>query len=443
MRRAVFSLLAALTAASGCRGAREEHAAAPDAGLAQAAPSAAEDAFWAHTKPVFAVPVGRSPARGPAGALVTIVEFSEFQCRPCASVDATLEQLREKYGEAVRVVWKNKPLSLQPAAEPAAEAALEVRAEKGDAAFWQVHDRFVERRDELVKADGPDVDAIVKIATDAGASPESVRRAVALRTHREEIEADVDLAEDLEVEGAPAVFVNGRRLEGVQPRPRLERMIDEELRRAQERIATGTPPDGVYAALVGSGRGPWVPSVKPLPRLPANDPALGGARARVAIHVWSDYQCARCAAVERAMSDLRRQHGDRIRFVWHDLPLPRHRDARIVAEAGREAYRQLGTPGFWAMHDRIAYAVQAPTRADLDGFAKDARLDMSTWKTALDGAVHAGDIDADEAAARDVGITETPAFLVVSGGAAQGTFVGNLEYASKLRRVVERALDDE
>ena len=101
---------------------------------------------------VFKVPVDKSPSRGPAGALVTIVEFGDFQCPFCGRVEPTLTALRGKYGDKIRLVWKNAPLPFHAAAEPAAEAALEVRAEKGDAAFWDVHDRLFAAQKSLMKA---------------------------------------------------------------------------------------------------------------------------------------------------------------------------------------------------------------------------------------------------------------------------------------------------
>ncbi len=71
-----------------------------------------------------------------------MIEFSDFQCPFCRRVEPTLKGLRDKYGDKVRLVWKNEPLPFHPRAEPAAEAALEVRAEKGDKGFWDAHDKL-------------------------------------------------------------------------------------------------------------------------------------------------------------------------------------------------------------------------------------------------------------------------------------------------------------
>ena len=61
---------------------------------------------------------------GPDNALVTIVEFSDFQCPFCKRVEDTLKKVHETYGDKVRLVWKHEPLPFHPRAEPAAELAM-------------------------------------------------------------------------------------------------------------------------------------------------------------------------------------------------------------------------------------------------------------------------------------------------------------------------------
>src|SRR6185437_5424175 len=89
---------------------------------------------------IHAVAVGTSPVRGKPTAPVTIVELAEFQCPFCARVEKTLAAIAAKYGDDVRIVWKNNPLPFHPRAEPAAELVMEARAQKGDKGFWAAHD---------------------------------------------------------------------------------------------------------------------------------------------------------------------------------------------------------------------------------------------------------------------------------------------------------------
>ena len=64
------------------------------------------------------------PAKGPASAPVTIVEFSDFECPYCARVNPALEQVVKNYGDQVRLVFRQFPLNIHPNAQKAAEASL-------------------------------------------------------------------------------------------------------------------------------------------------------------------------------------------------------------------------------------------------------------------------------------------------------------------------------
>jgi protein-disulfide isomerase len=393
------------------------------------------------TKTVFKIPVGSSPVLGSSNALVTVVLFSDFQCPYCSRVEPTLKSLRDKYGDKVRFVWKNEPLPFHPAAEPAAQAALEVRAEKGDKGFWDVHDRFFGDQKDLMNGKDPNVDAIVKIATEAGASADKVKKAISDHTHKKDIDADKDLAEDFQANGTPHFFINGRRLVGAQPQEKFEQVIDEEIKKAQDLISKGTRPSEIYDALVKDGKAAPPPEMKDVPKsLPANDPARGNINAKVIIHEWSDFQCPFCGRVEPTVSQVLKDYGDRVKFVWHDLPLPMHPDAPLAAQAAREAYKQKGPSAFWSMHDKMFSNQQKIKRDDLDGYAKELNLDLDQWKAALDGSTHTSEIEADKKAGNDDGISGTPAFLIVAGNAPHGYFVSGAQDYGKFRKTIERAL---
>ncbi|HTB77300.1 MAG TPA: thioredoxin domain-containing protein [Polyangiaceae bacterium] len=395
------------------------------------------------TTTVFKVPVGSSPVLGSPNALVTIVEFSDFQCPFCSRVEPTLKGLRDKYGDKVRLVWKNEPLPFHPAAGPAAEAAMEVRAEKGDKGFWDAHDKFFGDQKDLVNGQAPNIDAIVKMAAETGASADKIKKAVSDQTHKKEIDADQDLSEDFQASGTPHFFVNGRRLVGAQPQEKFEKIIDEEITKAQALIAAGTKPSDVYAALTKDGKGPPEPEKKDLPKsLPTNDPARGAMGAKVTIHEWSDFQCPFCGRVEPTVAQVMKDYGERVKFVWHDMPLPMHADAPLAAQAGREAYAQKGPTAFWSIHDKMFANQQKIKRDDLDGYAKDLNLNMDKWKSALDGSTHTSEIEADKKSGNDDGISGTPAFIIVPGNATSGYFVNGAQAYPKFRKLIERALSE-
>jgi protein-disulfide isomerase len=398
------------------------------------------------TKTVFKIPVGTSPVRGNANALVTIVEFADFQCPFSARVQPTLEAVRAKYGDRVRIVWKNLPLPFHPNAEPAAQAALEVRAERGDAAFWAMHDRLFAEQKLLAGASSVQnvkIDVLTRLASEVGASADRVRRAVATHAHARAIDADQDLSDDFEANGTPHFFINGRRLVGAQPEEKFDAIIDEEIRRAQAVLSVGTPPGTLYDALVRNGKGPPPPETKDMPTaMPANEPMRGGAGARVTLHEWADFQCPFCGRAEATLAQVLKDYGPRVRLVWHDLPLPMHPDAPLAAEAGREAMKQRGSTGFWALHDLIFLDQKRLKRADLDGYAQTLGFDMRRWRAALDGEAHESEIDAEKRLAEGMNIQGTPAFVVVPAGASRGYFISGAQPFAKFRKILDRALGE-
>ena len=199
---------------------------------------------------LYAVLVGSSPAIGKSDALVTLVEFGDFQCPFCRRAASTVDKLRAEYGADLRVVWKNNPLPFHPNAVPAAELALEARAEKGDAAFWSVHD-------DLYATTALDQPSLLAIARARGVSEVAVQNAIATKAHQAILDADAKLATDLGASGTPTFFVNGRMVVGAQPITKFEATIEEALADAKARVAAGTRRARVYDAILrdASARG--------------------------------------------------------------------------------------------------------------------------------------------------------------------------------------------
>jgi protein-disulfide isomerase len=191
---------------------------------------------------VHDVPVGTSPVRGPADALVTIVELSDYQCPFCWRVEPTIATLRESYGTKLRVVWKDFPITpLHPRAEPAAELAGWVYATKGNDAFWNVHDMMMADHGQTLGDDD-----LAGYAKTLGLDPTAARAAIAAHAYKARIDADTALGRSLGVSGAPTFFINGRKLVGAQPEGAFRAIIDEEMVKAKALVASGTPPSKVY-----------------------------------------------------------------------------------------------------------------------------------------------------------------------------------------------------
>ena len=397
------------------------------------APKEEEEGDKEDTKTVFKVPVGQAPQLGNPNALVTIVEFSDFQCPYCKRTEETLKKIRDTYGDKVRLVWKEEPLPFHPRAEPAAELAREARAEKGDKGWWAAHDGLF---DSQPKLDDPDLLAIAdKIGID------KTKAADAIKNHKDkkEIDADADLADDLQASGTPHFFINGRRLVGAQPFDKFQKIIDEEVKHAQDVLGKGVAANKLYDELVKDGKGAPDPEKKAVAPSPSA-PSRGNLKSKIVIQEFSDFQCPFCSRVEETVQQVMKDYGDKVQLQWRNLPLPMHADAPLAAQASLEAYKQKGPDAFWKMHDKLYGGQKAQDglkRQALEGYAQELGLNMDKFKASLDTSSHKAEIEADEKAAKDAGISGTPAFVI------NGYFISGAQPYAKFRKIIEKAIAEQ
>ncbi len=162
-----------------------------------------------------------SPALGPKEAPVTIVEFSDFQCPFCSQLSQTLHQVVAKYGNEVRLVYRQFPLSqLHPNAEKAAEASL-CAADQNH--FWDLHNLMFETQNQLNEADLKAKAVTLKL------DPGAFDTCLTTGKYAGRVQQDQREGYALGVSGTPALFINGRFLSGALPLPDLLKIIDEEI----------------------------------------------------------------------------------------------------------------------------------------------------------------------------------------------------------------------
>jgi protein-disulfide isomerase len=171
------------------------------------------------------VEVGRSPARGPAQAPITLVLFSDFECPFCGRVEATLAALEAAYPGKIRFVWKHFPLEFHPNARAAARAAV-AAGEQGR--FWEMRSLLLGAQTQLGAGD------LEQHARALGLDLARFRASLAGPASDEVVEADVRQGRALGVTGTPVLFINRRKLVGAQPLPVMKAAVDEELARLAE-----------------------------------------------------------------------------------------------------------------------------------------------------------------------------------------------------------------
>ena len=376
----------------------------PAAGQPQKGPGASSE--------VYKVTVGDSPTKGGKEPKVTIIEFSDFQCPYCGRVGPTLTQVLKDYGKDVSLTFRHNPLPFHNNAMPAALAA-EAAREQGK--FWEMHDKLFAGQQNL---DRPSLD---KIAQDVGLNMAKFKESMDKKSGEARIKKDLDDAVKFGARGTPNFFINGRNFRGAQPVEAFKSVIDEELKKADAKIASGTPRGQVYAALTASGldKAAAPPPPPPQPGTPdANTrfraeikgaPMKGAKDAPVTIVQFSDFQCPFCSRVEPTVAKVMDEYKGKVRVVWRDLPLPFHPNAMPAAIAARAAGEQ---GKFWEMHDKI-FADQAHMdRATYEKYAGELGLNMGKFKAALDANKGKEAIEADSAAGGKIGARGTPAFFI-------------------------------
>jgi len=383
---------------------------------------------------IWKVPVeADDPVRGPADALVTIVEFSDFQCPFCKRVEGTLKQVESKYGKDVRLVWKDNPLPFHPRATPASELARTVYKMKGNQAFWEAHDALFESQPKLEDSD------LQAIATKLGVPWSAVKSAIDSKRNQEKFDANVELASDLNARGTPHFFVNGYRIQGAQPFEKFQEVIDAQLAKARALVQKGVPRAKVYDEIMKEGKEPPPPERKDVSAPTKNNPVRGNPAAKVTIQEFSDFQCPFCKRVEPTVEQILKEFKGKVKLVWRHMPLPFHKDAPLAAEAAQEVFAQKGNDAFWKYHDELFEAQSQPDglkRENLEKLAAGLGVDMAKFKAALDSNKHQSEIDADNQVGKTAGINGTPAFSI------NGYFISGAQPYAAFKRVIQRALKD-
>jgi protein-disulfide isomerase len=160
------------------------------------------------------------PAKGPAGAPIEMIEFSDFQCPFCLRANPTVTQVLAAYGDRIHFVYRHYPLPNHPNARPAAEAAA-CAGEQGK--FWQYHDQLFANQSKLTEPD------LKQHAAALGLDGAKFNTCVDSHKLKSQVDADIEAGQQVGVDGTPAFFINGRMLSGAQPFEVFKKLIDEEI----------------------------------------------------------------------------------------------------------------------------------------------------------------------------------------------------------------------
>jgi len=170
------------------------------------------------------VDVASDPARlrGNPKAPVMIVEFSDYQCPYCHSVEPTVKELMAKYGDKISLSYRDFPLTAIHSQAMISAEASRCALEQGK--FWEYHDQLF-TSSKLEKAD------LVGYARNLKLDDKQFESCLSSEKYKADIDKDLQDGRKVGINGTPGFFINGVVLSGAQGRDAFERVINDELSR--------------------------------------------------------------------------------------------------------------------------------------------------------------------------------------------------------------------
>jgi protein-disulfide isomerase len=194
------------------------------------------------------------PSRGAKSAKVVAVNFDDFECPYCASLHRTLfPDILKEYGDRVTFIYKDDPLSeIHPWAIHAAVDANCLAAQNVDA-YWDFADYIHANKREVdtEKTPGARFEAIDKITLAQGQkhNVDAAKLQSCVKEQKEDaVRASMKEADGLGINGTPALFINGQKIDGAVPLSVVQAALDAALKDAGEPVPVHVSPGPVPAS---------------------------------------------------------------------------------------------------------------------------------------------------------------------------------------------------
>lgn len=144
--------------------------------------------------------------QGNPNAELVIVEYGDYQCPYCGAAYPVLKELMNEFGNEIRFVFRNFPLSeMHPYAKPAAMAA-EAAGMQGK--FWEMHDAIYEHQQNLSKS------LLIEITEQLHLNMDQFKEDIQSSELAEKIDSDFESGVISGVNGTPSFFINGKKFDG-------------------------------------------------------------------------------------------------------------------------------------------------------------------------------------------------------------------------------------
>ena len=163
-----------------------------------------------------------------------------------------------------------------------------------------------------------------------------------------------------------------------------------------------------------------------------NSPVWGSLDAPVTIIEFSNYLCPACQAVHDTTKKIRERYQGKIKWVFKNFPLKRHKGAKKLAEAARCAGEQ---EKFWEYQDLLFATNGKPDSDQLKAYAEKLGLEINRFDQCLESGKYLSEIEKDIASATKAGVDATPTFII------NGRMRSGAPSLEKFQEMVDEALN--
>lgn len=370
--------------------------------------------FLRKAGPKPAAPLEAAPSRGPEGAPVTLVEFSDFHCPFCKDLTPVLETLFKNYSGKIRWIFHHYPLPMHPGSDRTHEASA-CAQEQGK--FWEFHDALFGLPEAPKEAD------LKTLAGKLGLDLVKFQECTQGRRYQKLVREDIEEGNQKGVQGTPTVFINDQVIGGAYPYEYFVQVVEGIL---NPKKVPSPPP------------GPASLPREPSPAVPVQfddldgKPSLGPKEAPVTLVEFSDFECPFCKRVTPTLGQLMKNYPGKIRRIWRHYPLSFHRGSDRAHEASECAREQNK---FWEYHDKL-FETQGSPREDapLAGLAGSLGLNKKKFEKCLKSGKYQALIQKEISKGNQAGVQGTPAVFI------NGELISGAQPYENFDRIVKQEL---
>jgi len=345
---------------------------------------------------------GKEPTRGGTvkTALATLVLFKNYySCRNCREHHQLIERALKRFGDKVRVVYKQSPPPYYARNPLNASRHAECARQQGK--FFEFDQYIVDKGRVATMTVSR---AIAKVGLDRQKLAECLKDPALER----QLDADAIAALAANVSKTAVLFVNGRYVADAPLWEDLEQLISDEIAKGKARVAKGMSRSRLYKSLVGKGEQIRVVGDTKLRMNNRGAIRLGPRSAKVSMTLWMDFYSANTRRLWSSLAKARADIGVKSNVVLKVLPSAYHND-RSSGEALYCARAQKKVEPF--VQQMLTGRYYRPKRRILRRWAEKAGLDLKRFERCLSSKTMSSSVDADMAEARRARIQSPTLFV--------------------------------